>query len=60
MAAAGVKYLRKPDGTYMIGSDLDLTAANPQPQAAKEEPPAVVAPAPQVVAPAPVVRNGQR
>jgi len=58
VTTAGVRYVRRPDGTYLIGSDVDLSAAVQPAQASKMEVPAT--PAPQPVAeptPAPAPRK---
>lgn len=55
VTTAGVRYVRRPDGTYLIGSDVDLSAAA---QPSRRE--TAAAPAPQPVsqpAPAPAPRK---
>ncbi len=51
VTTAGVRYVRRPDGTYLIGSDVDLSSAVQTGHSDKLEAPAV--PVPQPVAPEP-------
>ncbi len=51
VTTAGVRYVRRPDGTYLIGSDVDLSSAVQTGRSDKLEAPAV--PVPQPVAPEP-------